>query len=63
MIYRHKTNNKLYLRLLNLQIKLDGTWVDATLYMCLYYNRKGMLWVRVKEDFNNNFRKVKIPKQ
>jgi hypothetical protein len=59
VIYRHQ-NNKPYLKLLSIKVKIDNEWVDAILYMCLYYNRAGMFWVRTKQDFNNKFKRVKI---
>lgn len=59
MIYRPQ-NNKLYLEVLSTKVKIDNEWVDAMLYMCLYYNRAGMFWVRTKQDFNNRFNIVNI---
>lgn len=57
MIYRHIKTNKPYLKIKSSKVKIDGIWVDAVIYMCLYWNSDGMFWVRTKEDFNKNFSK------
>ena len=58
MIYRNKKNNKLYLKLLSLKTRMGPVWIDAILYICLYYNKDGMFWVRTAEDFDNSFSKI-----
>ena len=55
-IYRHLKNKKPYLSLFKTQIKLDGNWSPCIIYMCLYWNKDGMIWVRKEEDFNQNFK-------
>jgi len=57
MIYRHKKNKKLYLVLLKTQTKLVGKWWPAIIYMCLYWNKDGMIWCRPEWNFNEDFEK------
>ena len=54
-IVSHKKGKK-YLKLMNIKIKKDDQWLDGVLYLCLYFNRDGMLWVRFKDDFEKNFK-------
>lgn len=37
---------------------MGPVWIDAILYICLYYNKDGMFWVRTAEDFDNSFSKI-----
>ena len=55
-IYRHIKTNKPYLKLKTTKIKIDGIWTDGIVYLCLYRNLDGMIWVRTQEDFKNNFK-------
>lgn len=54
MIYYYK--DKPYQLVHMTKIKLNGIWQEAVLYKCLYVNPNGMLWVRLKDDFFNNFK-------
>ena len=56
MIYKHIRNNKPYLKLLNTKIKINGVWVKGVIYLCLYINKEGMIWVRTEEDFKKEFK-------
>lgn len=55
-IYRHKKTNKPYLKIKSTKVKINGVWTDSTIYLCLYLNSDGMIWVRTEEDFKNNFK-------
>ena len=54
-IYKHK-NGKKYIKLLQTKIKNNGVWEDCVIYMCLYWNKDKMIWVRFINDFNENFK-------
>lgn len=56
MIYRHIKTNKPYIKLKNTKIKINGIWETAIIYMCLYWNKDGMIWVRLENDFKQNFK-------
>ena len=56
-MYRHIKTNKPYFILKRTKVKIDGIWKDAIVYVCLYFNKDGMVWVRLKEDFELNFKK------
>lgn len=56
MVYRHLKTNKPYLRLLRSKVKINNIWTPCVVYMCLYLNKDGMVWVRLEDDFNKNFR-------
>ena len=55
-IYEFK--GKQYNLLLETKIKIDDEWVDGIIYMCLYYNPDGMVWVRTKEEFFEKFKLI-----
>lgn len=55
-VVKHNKSGKKYLRLWNTKIKKDGVWLEGIIYLCLYYNKDGMIWVRFKDDFENNFK-------
>lgn len=57
MIYRNRGRGTIYLKLLSTKVRVDGYWVDAVLYMCLYFN-SGMFYVRTKSDFHDKFKKI-----
>lgn len=50
-----KYKNKRYLKLFNTKIKIDGIWVDGIIYLALYKNTDGYLYVRTKDNFNKTF--------
>ena len=50
-----KYKNKRYLKLFNTKIKLDNVWVDGIIYLALYKNKDGYLYVRTKDNFNKTF--------
>ncbi len=54
--YKHIKTGKKYIKLLSSKIKIDGIWKETIIYCCLYYNKDGMIWSRLKEDFNLNFK-------
>lgn len=56
-IHRHNRNGKKYLSVKSTKIRIESTgeWVDGVIYICLYLNREGMVWVRTKQDFDLNF--------
>lgn len=54
-IYKYKKTNKPYLKLCESNIKINGLWVKTIIYLCLYWNKDGMIWVRTKSDFFENF--------
>jgi hypothetical protein len=56
MIVRHLKNRKLYLKLFKSKIKRENVWENCVIYLCLYFNKDGMLWVRYTDDFNENFK-------
>lgn len=56
MIFRHIKTNKPYLKIKNTKIKINGVWENAIIYMCLYSNKDGMFWVRLENDFKENFK-------
>jgi hypothetical protein len=55
-IYRHLNNGKPYLKLVKSKVKIEGEWKEAIIYLCLYLNKDGMIWVRTIEDFEHNFK-------
>jgi hypothetical protein len=55
-IYRHLKTNKPYLKVLKSKAKINGIWSPCIIYLCLYWNKDGMLWVRLEDDFNQNFK-------
>ena len=54
-VYEYK--NKKYRINKKLKLKLEGVWVDAIEYECLYPNPDGRFWVRTEVEF---FKKFKI---
>lgn len=54
-IYRNNKNKKPYLKLFKTKTKINGQWENSIVYLCLYLNKDGMIWVRTIEDFNKNF--------
>jgi hypothetical protein len=56
MIVRHLKNKKYYIKLFNSKIKSNGVWKNCVIYLCLYFNKDNMIWVRYEEDFNKNFK-------
>lgn len=55
IFYRHIKTNKPYIKVLSTKVKTQGVWIEAIVYMCLYLNKDGMFWVRLVDDFKNNF--------
>jgi hypothetical protein len=55
-IVRHLKSNKKYLKFCRTKIKIERVWQNAIIYICLYLNKDGMIWVRLEQDFNNNFK-------
>ena len=55
MVYRHVRTDKPYLKLFESKIKIGGVWSPCVIYLCLYINKDGMIWVRESEDFKQNF--------
>lgn len=37
-------------------IHKDMEWIEVVIYMCLYENPDGMVWVREKSEFYNKFK-------
>lgn len=58
---RHKKTGESYLVITdNFMFKQDGKWIkNLVLYQALYPNPDGMYFARTKEDFEENFEKVK----
>ena len=54
-IYEYK--GKPYKILMNSWMKY-GSWLECVIYMCLYENPDGMIWVREKEEFHRLFKKI-----
>jgi hypothetical protein len=56
-IYTHYRNKKKYLIIARPKIRIQSTgdWIPGVLYMCLYWNKEGMLWIRSEEDFKSHF--------
>ena len=54
-LIKHNKTNKTYLKLFTTKVKIGGLWVPAIIYVCLYWNKDGMIWVRTKKDFEQNF--------
>jgi hypothetical protein len=55
-IYRHYKNGKPYIKLLRTKVKIEGDWQEAVIYLCLYLNKDGMIWVRTVKDFEQSFK-------
>ncbi len=53
---KHLKTLKPYIKLWSTKVKINGVWIPAVIYMCLYYNKDGIIWVMTKEDFENNFK-------
>lgn len=56
-IYKHYRNKKRYLILARPKVRIESTgeWVKGVLYLCLYWNKDGMVWVRTEKDFIDHF--------
>lgn len=54
-VYRNKKNGKNYQIMGLSKVKIDGNWEECVIYNCLYDNPEGMIWVRLKEDFEDKF--------
>ena len=54
-IYRNRKNQKLYAKITRTKIKIADVWTDGVIYLCLYLNGDGMVWVRTVDNFNDNF--------
>ncbi len=54
--YEYK--EKKYKLISSTKIKIDGEWVEGIIYMCLYNNPDGLIWVRTKEDFFEKFKLI-----
>lgn len=53
-IYYYK--DKPYEVLSDTSIKIGDEWIPGIIYICLYENKDGMVWVRTKEEFNKLFK-------
>lgn len=40
------------------KIKINGERIDGVIYLCLYENPDGMIWVRTEEEFFRFFKKT-----
>jgi hypothetical protein len=58
MIYAHRGRGTKYLKLLSTKVRIGDNWIDAVLYVCLYWNKSGMFWVRTKTDFHDKFKRI-----
>lgn len=55
LIYRNRKNQKLYIRLTRTKIDINSVWVAGVIYMCLYFNKEGMIWTRTEDNFEEKF--------
>lgn len=54
MKYIHLKTNNYYIRIKDTIVKIEGIWQDCVIYQ----NKEGQQFVRLKEDFENNFKEV-----
>jgi len=56
----HKTKyhykNKPYKIFTETKVKINGEWIDCTIYLTLYDNEDGWIWVRTTDEFTNLFK-------
>lgn len=53
-MYYHK--GKPYRIIKHSKVKIEGVWKECIIYEAMYDNPDGNIWVRLKEDFENNFK-------
>ncbi len=60
MNVNYEYKGKSYRLLQSTKIKIDGEWVDGIIYMCLYKNPDGLIYVRTKKEFFEKFKLKEI---